>query len=1080
MLYRMMMSNYKDFDVMETKKLAPRAYFIPFRDEEKLKATPWERERTESDMTTCLSGEWDFMYFPDISDLPRHLETENVRWEKIPVPSDWQRTGYAPPVYINCPYEFNGTKDGSSGEVPNLPLFDSRQQRDEYLKKIFWCGLDQNTDLKDKLDIQGLELSLPEKMPVGVYRKLFNVDISKGKVFTVSLLGVAPCANVFLNGCRIGYTEGSHNSAEFDVSDAVTDGENELLIVVHKWCTGTWLECQDMFRENGIFRDVLFTAGPKVILNDYFLRPQKRSDGTYDLAVIIESISEAYMGWALEFECPELNLAARSTAKERYVVRFNDLRPEEWNPEKPRLYECFIRLLHERKTATVIRAYIGFRDIKIDGAVFKFNDKKIKFKGVNHHDSHPTKGYAMSYADYLLDLTLMKRYNVNAIRTSHYPPDPYLLHLADRMGFYVIDEADIETHGLCSLPIDRTKIPRGERWDIIADNKIWLPRFIDRVKRMYFRDRNHPCVTMWSLGNEAGGIHCQNKCYDWLHAVHPEVPVHYEGACRAAGVWGYDVYSEMYTHPDKLLQAGSGDFDHEDSHWQFIETKPFFECEYAHAMGVGPGGLEDYWQLFYKYDNLCGGCIWEFVDHSVDHGPKAKTRWTYGGDNIEPDVMSSWQIAKTISDGNFCVDGLFYPDRTPHTGAKLMKNVYRPIRAALKGKSTISFTNTNRFISAEGITAKWVLLENGTEILSGEVPLSAAPDKSEDVKLPLPKRKHNADYLITVNYIGQDSEEIAFEQLTVQEGWLPVAATESGSFQTYIKNQYGITVKAGKAEIVIKKDTGAISSYNVTGKKILRDRLPLVLNFVRAALDNDNSIRANFRKLGLDELTTACTSFNAWRDESVIIAECLYELTVRGEVWWTAKASYRILTDGTVFCTFTLEPTDKRPSEAELYRFGIYGGIAKNFDNIRYYGLGPAENLPDMTQVAAVGIYKTTAAAQHEPYIKPQDNSNHGAVRWVEFTDADGIGLQISAPGFREDESGTPSLLSFSVHKYPQELLKAAKHREDIKDDRITYFSLDGYVRASGSESCGHPPYKPYRINFGEKLTWGFTIRPVC
>ncbi|MDR2686321.1 MAG: hypothetical protein LBB75_01090, partial [Oscillospiraceae bacterium] len=689
MQYRIQHSYYRDFEMYEQNKRAPRAYFVPYSSQEKLREVPPARQRYESDLVTVLSGAWDFHYYPDASGLPRELDTAQVDFDEIQVPSTWQRAGYEPPVYLNVRYEF--------GDFPP---------------------------------------ALPEKLSVGVYRKRFTLEQVDSRNFLLAFLGVIPCVDLYCNGYHVGYSEGAHNTAEFDLSGVARAGENEIVAVVHKWSTATFLECQDMFRENGIFRDVLLYTLPRAYINDYWLRPLKNADGDYRLQCTVEVQGEI-AGWSVELALDGLDARYSGPAKERMNFALDKLAPEEWNAENPVLYTAWLKLSRHGEPPQMIKIPFGFKSAEVKGNVFTFNGKAVKFKGVNHHDTHPANGYCMAYGDYERDLRLMKALNVNAIRTSHYPPDPHLLMLADELGFYVVDEADIETHG--------AECTHGDI-NLISNDKRWIPRYLDRVKRMLFRDRSHPCVTMWSLGNEAGGWHCQDACYAFLHAVHPEIPVHYEGACRTP-VFGYDVYSEMYTSHYWVERFGKGDIDEEEK-----RRRPLFLCEYAHAMGNGPGGLEEYWDLFYRYDNLMGGCVWEWADHAVYH-PGGPYRYTYGGDHGERD-----------HDGNFCVDGLVYPDRTPSVGAWAMKNVYRPVRAAWEG-GRLALTNTNRFANA-ACTLAWELLRNGGAILGGEAALDIPALETLELPLPLPALE-SGDYALTLRY-----GDIAFEQVILQEQYI--------------------------------------------------------------------------------------------------------------------------------------------------------------------------------------------------------------------------------------------------------------------------------------------------------------------
>jgi len=933
MQYRIQHSYYRDFGMYEQNKRAPRAYFIPYSSEAALREVPDARQRYESGWVTVLSGAWDFHYYADAAQLPRELDTEQVDFDEIQVPSTWQRAGYEPPVYLNVRYEFE--------DCPP---------------------------------------ALPEKLSVGLYRKRFTLEQAENRNTLVAFLGVIPCVDLYCNGYHVGYSEGAHNTAEFDLSGVAREGENELVAVVHKWSTGTFLECQDMFRENGIFRDVLLYTLPRAFLNDFWLRPLKNPDGDYRLQCTVEVQGE-FAGWGVELTVDGLDVKYTGPAKERLTFALDKLIVEEWSAENPRLYTAWLKLQKNGEAPQIVKIPVGFKSVEITGNVFAFNGKAIKIKGVNHHDTNPVTGFCMTYEDYERDLRLMKSLNVNAIRTSHYPPDPHLLMLADQLGFYVIDEADIETHG-CG------EAPHGDI-DLISNDKRWIPRYLDRVKRMLFRDRSHACVTMWSLGNEAGGWHCQDACCAFLHAVHPEIPVHYEGACRTP-VFGYDVYSEMYTRHDVAESIGQGDVDAAEKF-----DRPFFLCEYAHAMGNGPGALEEYWNLFYQYENLMGGCIWEWADHAVYHadGPY---RYTYGGDHGE-----------RIHDGNFCVDGLVYPDRTPHTGALAMKNVYRPVRAKWEDGRLI-FTNTNRFANA-ACTLTWELLRNGIAILNGEAALDIPALERFELPLDLPALE-SGDYALNLQY-----GDIAFEQIILQEQYIaeeiPASADISEIMQT------------------------------------------LKLNFLRAWIDNDNWRNWVQEDYAPQNLIVKDDGVYAG-DEKQFSMELITEEQPGGAYQITAR----------------LTPAEDLLEGLQIPRFGVTLELPHDWENLRYYGLGERENLPDFKAQAKLGVFETTVDATHEPYVFPQDNGNHGETRWLELTGGDGHGLRIfNAPG----------KLSFSAHHYSQAALEAAKHQEDLSHDGPVYLSVDGFVRGSGTSSCGPDALEQYQIDLSKGLEFEFMIAGV-
>lgn len=1008
MQYTLNRSNYRDFQKFEEAVLPARAYFIPYTDKAALSATDACTERYGSDLVKVLSGDdWSFKYYDKTALLPTEFDTEQVQFDTVTIPSTWQRTGYRPPVYLNSRYEFH-----------LMPP------------------------------------DLPKELSVGVYRKAFSVENTE-KQYILSFLGVAPCIDVYVNGTYVGYSEGSHNTAEFDITEHVHKGENELLCVVHRWCTGTYLECQDMFRETGIFRDVLLYCLDKTTVTDFDVKTKPASNGTYDLklSVAVSGDLGGYTAEAALFDGETILASAELPAAPDTVFQFNALAVKEWNAEIPTVYNLFITLKKDGEVKEVIRNVTGFKNVRIDGEIFKFNGVHIKMKGVNHHDSHPVTGYVLSPSDILRDLQLMKQFNVNTIRTSHYPPDPILLTLADQMGFYIVDEADIETHGTGSVGPHKLYKP-----NLISHNPKWEAHYLDRVKRMYLRDRNHPSVTMWSLGNESGGYRNQDKCNEYLKSVCPEIPMHYEGAIRTNRV-AYDVISEMYTDIDSITKYRDG------TRGKKYIGKPFYLCEYAHAMGVGPGSLEDYWQLFYSSDKLMGGCIWEWCDHAVLHAPddkKYKYEYTYGGDHGEE-----------LHDGNFCVDGLFYPDRTPHTGALEMKEVYRPLRAQKVGAQTYKFTNTNRFRNADYITVQWALLENGMQTQNGEFVLNVPPCQETAAEIPAICKDSQKDCLLNLTYLDTASGEvIAHEQFSVNDA--PMKAAVQKSEKPTLSEENGkYKISSSVCTLYFNQKSGALESYCVNGKERLNTnpadgKLGFVPNIYRAAIDNDSyAWTPKWNRKKLPKVKSVFVGMDAKESGERVLVKCRYKLTAGMGTWYICELSYAVYADGTVEAEATLDK--KLFGSSDLPRFGVTIELPKAFSNVEYYGRGEKENMCDFNAQSPVGLYRNTVAGMHENYIKPQDNGNHGGTKRLALTDENGVGVQIfGAPKF-----------SFSVHDYTQSLLCAAKHREDLHAQNTTFLSVDGFMRGAGSNACGPDALEQYRFTFKDKIAFRFVMQAV-
>lgn len=1001
MKYTIDHTRYKDVTAYNIGKLEPRAYFIPFGSRAALEKTEYLHERENSDKIIFLSGKWQFKYFEKVSVMPEVFVSGIDDMDEIDVPSTWQRTGYEPPFYLNSRYPFK----------LNPPKF-------------------------------------PEDVPVGIYYKTFDIDDRQNKEYILTFLGAMSSLDVYVNGEFVGYSEGAHNTAEFDIKPMLKRGENELVAVVHKWSNGTYLECQDMFRENGIFRDVYIQVLDKTYIYDYQVKTQETENGFNLLGEV--DIKGNTAGYGIEAVL--LDRDGKEVAKGEYKAAekvryaFENLQVNKWSAEIPNVYTLYLTLTKDGEEKEVIRSVVGFRTIKIDGEVFLFNDAKIKMKGVNHHDTTPHGGYVMTPEELLKDVKLMKEFNVNAVRTSHYPPDPMFLTLCDIYGLYVVDEADIETHGCYA------KAPRP---NLISNSSTWTGHYLDRVKFMYMRDRNHPCVTMWSLGNESGGWKNQDACYDMLKEVCPEIPVHYEGVSRNQR-HAYDVYSEMYTSVEamkKIRERGKKDVHN---------GKPFFLCEYAHAMGVGPGGLSDYMDMFYSDDKMMGGCIWEWADHAAIHTEEgAKYLYTYGGDHGE-----------FIHDGNFCVDGLFYPDRTPHTGAYEMKALYRPVKAE-KTAEGYRFTNTNRFRSSGYINIGWELLKNGIKTESGDVNLDIAPCASQVIKSPHSEIDKDNDWQVNFIYTDENGFEIAAEQIILESGKVVYGGSKS-TVRPAVKEKFKQAVISFEGgEVSFSKETGLMTSYKV-GEKELLNIAPaagvkgIIPSLYRAPIDNDRDIAVKWNKNGLDKYETACLLFELKGSGSNIIVKTVQSITVKKKELCVIKVDYTVSGDGVI--EVDQEMLSSKNLYKELPRFGFTVELAADLRNAEYYGLGAKENLGDFRAQSSLGVYSAKVEDMHEDYIKPQDNGNHGMTSYVKLTDENGCGLAVYA----EDKT-----FNFSVHEYTRKLLQNAGHREDIKDENTVFLSVDGFMRGAGSNSCGPNPADEFIIKKDMELKFKTVLVPI-
>lgn len=998
MNYNLKTDNYKNFEVFKDNVMYPRSYFIPFESLKELDGTDIRNERYSSSMVECLSGEWDFVYYENCLDIPNGFDTEKVEFDKVNVPSVWQHTGYEPPYYVNTRYQFK----------PNPP-------------------------------------QIPENCSAGIYKKVINIEDEKLN-YCISFLGVAGGFDLFCNGKYVGYSEGSHNTAQFELNDFITCGENEILVVNYKWCNGTYLEAQDMFRCNGIFRDVLLYKTGNNSIYDFNIKTYYISDSKYSLEInpslkITDDCQFTVFlyddGTLISSKSIEVN------AKQISKINFDSLEVNEWSAEIPYLYDLVIILSKGEEIIEVVKKNVGFRHIEIEGNVFYFNNKKIKLLGVNHHDTNPKTGYAMTIDEMELDVKTVKEYNANCIRTSHYPPDPAFLDFCDEYGVYVVDEADIETHG-CETEIRSLK-GRGA----CSHNSAWQGHYWDRVYRMFERDKNHPSITMWSLGNEAHGYLNQDYCYDELQKL-TEIPIHYEGVCRTKR-WAYDVLSQMYTSPAKCerIAAGRGLSSK-------YYKKPFYLCEYAHAMGVGAGELERYVKCFYSADNMLGGCIWEFADHAVYHAD-GDYEYTYGGDHGE-----------LKHDSNFCVDGLFYPDRTPHSGALQMKVCYRPVRAKKHGVTSYTFFNYNYFKNAVYVV-KYKILENGILIFNGELNLDIKPQSS--VMLEIEKFNYNKKKHTVVQFEYLDGEHtVAVEEIVLSKGEICVDIKKSAP-PVVEESEKRLFITFDNGRMIFNRASGFIDSYIYNGRELVNQAYSsgfkgLGIQLYRAPLDNDMYITKVWSVLKLEAQSTFIKRGGYTLKEDCV--EITGKLTIKTPVKFALAVfdfKFSIYGDGTVKADYNCV----RSVHFKLFpRLGIQLEMPADFDCVEYFGLGPLVNYPDFKEHSVTGIYHTTACDMRENYIKPQESAVRCETRFAQVTDKNGVGLRFEAVN---------KPFAFSVNPFIPEQCAKAMHREDLKAV-ATCINIDSEILGAGSNACGPLPSNEHRIGYLKGKKMSVIIKP--
>ena len=972
MLYQIDRENYQRFDILAQNKLPARSYFIPFSGKALADSVDILTKRYTSDKVKCLNGVWDFQFYPKPAQLPGDLDTDTVNFHTIDVPACWQFRGYDKPFYVNSRYQF-------PFDPPQIPM-------EEAVKKTF-CIAGSDYGIKPRWQTPVEEYNF-----VGIYRKrIFITEMDKIRI--LSFLGVASCLDLYINGNFVGYSEGSHNTAEFNVSGYLHEGENELLVVVRRWCTGTYLECQDMFRNTGIFRDVLLYELDKTDFWDYEFRTDKINHGyTATVSAVVTENTE------VTFTLCGHGISQKQTIKTQGKIAATTFRiedPLEWTAETPNLYDLYLEI-----PGSCVKTRVGFKNIHIQKDIFTLNGKQLKLKGVNHHDTSCTNGYYLTPEEIRRDVQICKEYNIDTIRTSHYPPDPMLLEWCDELGIYVVDEADLETHGAYMQQFP-------PNFHTISQDPKWEGRYIDRVQRLYGRDKNHACILMWSLGNEAGGYRNTDAMYHWLKE-RTDIPVHYESVIHSKRI-AYDVGSEMYPTVKMVEDVGK-----HCRRQKQLNDRPYFLCEYAHAMGVGPGAAEEYWEQIYRYDNLMGGCVWEMVDHAVLHQDGS---YTYGGDHGE------WE-----HDGNFCVDGLFYPDRSPSTGAKLIRHVYRPIRVSHVEGCRYRVFNTMAYTSAREYRLRFIYPEGREVVETVDVP----PLTERLVELP---RCPQSDTTVTVAVIdSRTGREVSREQIV---------------FDLQVRKC--VQTKAIRPEWLDVCDGKVTITKN--GKVMAADRCHTLL--FRVPTDNDRDFT----------LRTAMDDYLPQKErvEAVLVQED--KVVIRYAI--TCRRQKFICTDTYESCQEGILVTSKLrcvSGRGKLPRFAKAFRLDSGFDDVTYYGRN-GESYCDMKAHAQIETVSCKVADMVEPNIKPQESGNR----------CDCVYACVSDGVDRFTFTAIEKPFELGIKPYSDWELLCMKHREDeIRTG--TYVAISAFQMGIGTGSCGPATLPKYCYSAAEEYTLKFII----
>ncbi len=981
-----------------------RSYYIPYAPD----------ETENSSRVMMLNGNWDFRYYENpfvLEDFtqPGYL---HQNYDTIPVPGCIQMYGYDRHQYTNTNFPF-------PYDPPYVPL----------------------------------------ENPTCVYHRSFSISREQLKFSNyLNFEGVDSCFYVYINHTFVGYSQVSHSTSEFDINSYIKEGNNDITVVVLKWCNGSYLEDQDKFRMTGIFRDVYLLQRPKDHIRDFFVKTLLTD--SYTKAEI--TVDFSFIGSTIPVSCTLTDadgmVVSEQTVTNSALSILLD-NPTLWNAENPYLYTLTITSPDE-----IIYQKVGIRSIEVKNDIIYINGTRIKFKGVNRHDSDPVTGFTISKEQAMKDLKLMKEANINAIRTSHYPNAPWFTGLCSLYGFYVVGESDLEAHG--ALDFYGAKHP--DTYGDLVQREFFAKAILDRNQRNVLRDKNNPCIILWSMGNEAGYSKAFEDTGRWIKAYDPTRLLHYEGSIYQTG--GHvndtsmiDVYSNMY--------ASVADIEK----YLANNPKPYMLCEFVHAMGNGPGDIEDYMDCIYAHDRFVGGFVWEWCDHAIDRGITIDGRkiYHYGGDTGE-----------YPHDDNFCVDGMVFPDRRPHPAYFEYKNVIRPVRTRLVNaqdgsvelENKLDFTNLKDYVSIiaellyDGEVVETIqldpvdLLPHCKSVI--QIPYSTSyltdPDKNRSLTLRLVYTQTDAAALTSAGH------ELGFDQLFLKENTAAMihAANSISSSETgkVVIEESGakIIVKGSDFSYCFNKLRGCFDSIVVNQQTILDQ--PLEFNIWRAPTDNDSSISNSWRRARYNRAVTRVYETAVSQEEQAIVIRCRLAITAiqiqhildLDVVWYIAK-------DGTL----TVQMSGKRdPLLPFLPRFGLRFFLPAQYQNINYLGYGPNESYIDKHRSSWYGRFDDTVENQYVDYIKPQENSSHYNCSDLTLSSKYGNRIHITAT----------EPFSFQAGRYTQEELQTKAHNYELCKSNSTVLCLDYKMSGVGSNSCGPALSEKYQLR-EENISFQATLQ---
>jgi len=1011
---------WEDQNIVRINKEEPHAHFMPYDAIDKaakadLKLSPYYQS---------LNGKWKFKWYesPDITPTNFFESGYNDQdWDKIDVPANWEMRGYGYPIYVNIKYPY-----GNSVPPPRIPH-------------------DYN--------------------PTGLYRQPFSIPADwKNKQVFIHFGAVNSALYLWINGQFVGYSQDSKTPAEFNITKYLKEDGNFIAAKVLRWCDGSWLEDQDFWRVSGIERDVYLLATPQARIRDFTLKADYKSGkGTWNLDVELFKHNDIYKSLKLITRIKDGNKIVSESS-----TKFNDAgncstsgniaNVNPWSAENPYLYDIEIELKEGITTLQAVSQKIGFRNVRVNTTMhgdkkygqLEVNGVPVTLRGVNLHEHHQYEGHVVDLETRVKDIMLMKQNNINAIRTCHYPQDPIFYELCDKYGLYVIDEANIESHGI-GYDLDKT----------LANKSEWLTAHLDRTKNMVYRDKNKTCIIIWSLGNEAGNGTNFYETYKWIKGYDSTRLVQYE---RAEEEFNTDIVCPMYARMEQMEKYAKKE-----------TNRPMIQCEYSHAMGNSLGNFQDYWDLIYKYPNLQGGFIWDWVDQGlVKKTNEGKEYWAYGGDFGPTNVPS---------DENFCLNGVVNADRTPHPALFEMKKVYQPVyfKNADIGKGEVEVINHYAFTNLNTLDFFWLIEAYGKEIKHSEkFQVDLMPDKSKIIALSLPTilPEVNTEYFITLFALTKKADElipanhiVAYEQFKLPIENKVIMEYNSKGILKLMQDDKLVKISGENFSYTIDKISGMLNSLKLNEKEILA--MPLKPNFWRAPTDNDfgNQMqkRCMFFKTLADDMKPYSVDVKSISSGQIEILVKLKTASFTNE----STIKYTVYVDGTINVNSTFN-TKGGNINAEVPKIGFRTRLNADFENFTFYGRGPHENYIDRYTSALVGLYKSKVDEQYFSYARPQENGNKTGIRWASLINADGIGIKVSSESLFET-----SALPYAMENFDPGMSKNQKHSIDVHKQNFVELDIDmKQMGIGGDNSWGAKPHAEYMIPQG-LYSFSFNISPI-